>query len=293
MKNSTLATLARSRQRGVVALLVFVDPALALIAVATTYFGNKGQWSWFFAWSAFALLLLAASKVFQAYPQIQRLIIRETLESRIASSMLPLRITNFYAMQKPVEQDLRNADTRLAIEAADRMWLCANSGASYLDPALYRHWASIEKKLREGIEFRVVLLDPTSNQKDFRSRQNVNGTPVDSKMNLSNLVDISNRYPSLEIRMVSSGMNLTIFATNSTLFLDPYHLGTVNGRIESRTFCIRIDGSQGDPRESLYRIYKSHFDALWRVSTPLATWLHRQPDELVGNLKTLSPPFRG
>ncbi len=289
--NST--TMTNPRQRGIVLLSVLVDPALALIAVYTTYLGEEGHWSWFFAVSALALLLLVGSKIFQAYPQIQQLVFRESLEARIANSMIPLRISNFYAMQDPAEQDTRNADTRRAIETAERMWLCANSGASYLDPAVYRHWPSVEKRLRDGIEFRVVLLDPASDEKDFRSLQNVNGTPIDSKLNLSNLVELSNRYPTLEIRMVSTGMTLTVFATDSTLFLDPYHVGTVNGRIESRTFCVQLEGSPGESPETLYRVYKSHFDALWRASTPLGTWLGRQPAESVGNLQPLHSTIKG
>jgi hypothetical protein len=153
------------------------------------------------------------------------------------------------------------------------MWLCANSGASYLEPSVYRHWPAVEKRLKEGVEFRVVLLDPFSAEKGFRNKINVDGERFDSKMNLAGLIKLYNMYPTLDVRMVRYGMHVTVFATPTTLFVDPYHVGVIDGRIENRSMCMQIRPTAPSDGVGLYRLFKSHFDTLWRVGQSLEEWI--------------------
>jgi hypothetical protein len=122
-----------------------------------------------------------------------------------------------------------------------------------------------------------VLLAPTSKEKSLRNLLNVGEDADDSKLNLPNLVRLYNNYPGLELRFVHQGMYGTVFATDSRLFYDPYHLGVVGQRIENRSFCLQLERKavpQGVPQGvGYYELFKAHFDALWRTSTDFEEWI--------------------
>jgi hypothetical protein len=167
------------------------------------------------------------------------------------------------------------------------MWLCANSGASYLDPQIYRHWAFVEKQLDAGVEFRVVLLDPCSEEKDLRNRINVGGESFDSKVNIANLIKLHNKHSSLEIRFTRYGMHATVFATDQCLFFDPYHVGAVGDRIENRSFTLFIKPSAPQEGIGMYKLFKSHFNTLWSNSHSFSDWIDKNSDSLPAGLPQL------
>jgi hypothetical protein len=253
-------------------LLVILDIVIFAAAILTAYLGQIGDWWSFTAISIVSVLLYTVMKLFDAFPQAKELIARDTVASKIASSALPYGITHYFNMQSAKDQALRNEITQQAINEARSLWLCANSGASYLDPSIYRHWTFIERRLKEGVEFRVVILDPLSQEKRFRNQLNVNGEQFDSKLNIANLIKLYNSYPTLEIKFVRHGMHATVFATESCLFFDPYHVGLVGDRIENRSFCLKIEPANPKDGVGLYRLFKSHFDTLWRSGTSLEEW---------------------
>jgi hypothetical protein len=254
-------------------LLVLIEVTLFVSAVITAYLSQVGNWKWFTAISILAVLLYAVVKVLDAFPQAKELLIRENMASKIATSALPYGITHYFNMQSSSDQALRNEITQRAIEEAQSLWLCANSGASYLDPSIYRHWSFVERRLKAGAEFRVVILDPLSAEKAFRNQLNVNGEQFDSKVNIANLIKLHNTYPTLEIRFVRYGMHATIFATENCLFFDPYHVGLIEGRIENRSFCLKIQPTAPKEGVGFYRLFKSHFDTLWRAGISLEEWV--------------------
>ena len=218
---------------------------------------------------------------------LKELMVREDLAGRIASTALPQGMSNYYDMQIKSDQDRRNAATQADIAAASSMWLCANSGASYLDPAIYRHWSAVEKRLKDGAEFRVVLLDPFSAEKGFRNKLNVGGEQFDSKMNVPSLIKLYNTFPSLDVRFVRYGMHATVFATENALMVDPYHVGVVDNRIENRSYCLRIVHSTPHEGVGLYRLFKSHLDTLWRAGLSFEEWIEQSKDMLPKGLPDL------
>lgn len=255
--------------------------------IVATYLSENSSWRGFAVISALAFVAFFIIKVLEAWPGARRLLVREDLAARIAKAALPYGLTGYFNMQRADEQAARNQIAQRDIEAASTMWLCANSGASYLEPGLYRHWSAIEKKLRDNVEFRVVLLDPYSAEKGFRNQINVDGESFDSKINLASLIKLQNAHPTLEIRFVRYGMHATVFATDSALTFDPYHVGIVNDRIENRSFCLRFESSRPDEGVGLYRLFKSHFDTLWRAGTTFEQWLADSGDRLPDNLPKL------
>ena len=267
--------------------LTIIEVILFVLALISVYLSETSEWKWFFYVAIASVVLYVIIKFFEAYPEAKELLVREDFAAKISKAAVEYGVEQYFNMQDPAGQSERNVSTQEAIKSAQNLWLCANSGASYIDPAIFRHWPFVEKKLQEGVEFRVVLLDPYSEEKKFRNMINVGGEQFDSKMNLASLIKLYNKYPNLEIRFVKYGMHATVFATDECLFFDPYQVGVIGDRIENRSFSMRI--VQSDPAKGvgLYRLFKSHFDTLWRSSTELSDWIKEVYDKLPENLPQL------
>ena len=276
--------MPHSRRKVAEAAFIFAETLIFLGAIATAYFSENSSWGWFFAISVLLAAVFVALKVAQAFPRFKEIWMHETLAEKIASNALTRGVDDYFDMQRRSDQDRRNAATQADIEKASTMWLCANSGASYLDPGVYRHWPAIQRRLNEGVDFRVVLLDPFSGEKGLRNKLNVNGEHLDSKMNLTSLIQLYNRYPSLDVRFVRYGMHSTVFAADNVLYVDPYHIGLVEDRIENRSYSLRVTRCQPDEGVGLYRIFKSHVDTLLRSGESLEDWLKRCKDILPKDL---------
>ncbi|ETI60843.1 hypothetical protein [Marinomonas profundimaris] len=265
------------------ALTIF-EIIIFILAILSVYLSANSEWFWFLYVAIASCFLYVIIKFFEAYPAAKELLVKEDFAAKISDSAVKYGVEQYFNMQDSVGQAKRNDTTQEAIRSAQKLWLCANSGASYLDPSIYRHWPAIEKKLEEGVELRVVLLDPYSQEKKFRNMTNVGGEQFDSKMNLANLIKLYNRYPNLEIGFAEHGMHATVFATDSCLFFDPYQLGLIGDRIENRSFSLKITPSEPAEGVGLYRLFKSHLDTLWRSSTEFSDWLKKASDKLPDNL---------
>jgi hypothetical protein len=267
------APMAHSQALRAKLVLVAVEIALFAIAALTAYLSGTNQWRSFYVISAVAVVLFAATRIIDARPRLAELAFLEDAAARIARSAIAYGIDRFYNMQTLQDQHARNVDTISAIREATAMSLCANSGASYLDPGVYRHWSAVEARLRDGVPFKVVLLDPFSPEKQFRDRLNVGEDAQDSKLSVSNLVRLYNEYRSLEIRFARHGMHVTTFTTQSLMFFDPYHAGVVAQRIENRSFCLRICRASPPHALGYYDLFREHFGSLWRTSIDFEDWL--------------------
>jgi hypothetical protein len=271
--------MAHSNRTFLHGTLIACELVLFLVAVITAYLSQNNKWSMFFGLSIFSFVIYAAIKIVNALPEFKELLVREDLAAKIASSAIPQGIVNYFDMQKSSDQDQRNKATQTEIENATSLWLCANSGASYLDPGVYRHWSTVEKRLKDGVEFRVVLLDPFSAEKGYRNKLNVDGEQFDSKMNLPGLIKLYNAYSTLDVRFVRYGMHATVFATPTTMFIDPYHVGVIDNRIENRSICLQVNPITPNEGVSLYRLFKSHFDTLWRSGISFEEWIEASNKE--------------
>jgi|SRR5450830_644028 len=267
--------------------LIVIEVIVFMCAIGSAYLSQVNAWSGFLGLSIGATILFSILKIFDASPALTELLIREDKASKMALAAERYGVREYFNMQSAQDQACRNQCTQTEIERAQSLWLCANSGASFLDPAVYRHWQFVEKRLKAGVEFRVVLLDPYSQEKAFRNKINVNGENFDSKINVANLIKLHNSYPSLEIRFAKSGMHATVFASENVLFFDPYQVGVVNERIENRSFSMLIEHASPDEGVGLYQLFKSHFNTLWTSSTAFAEWLASVEDRLPSGLPVL------
>lgn len=277
--------MAHSNRKTIHWVFVIIEIILFCAAVASAYFSEINNWSWFAYISIIAIILYTILKIVEARPVLKELFIKEDMASKVANSLMHYGVSDCYCMQSSEGQAARNKSTQNEIKNAQSLYLCANSGTSYLDPAIYRHWPSIEKRINEGVSFRVVLLDPFSAEKGFRNQLNVGGESFDSKLNIANLIKLYNKYDTLEIRFVRYGMHSTVFATDKCLFFDPYHVGVIGERIENRSFTFLVNQTSS-PSEGVcfYRLFKAHFDTLWRAGTSIEEWVEKTIDKLPNDL---------
>ncbi|HYH95386.1 hypothetical protein [Hyalangium sp.] len=250
-----------------------IEVGLYGVVALASYLSQERMWGPFGVLAIVSTILFFGVRLFQIKPELRDLLAFENQAGEMARSASNYGVAKFYNMQLASDQAKRNEDTRLIVSTAASMWLCANSGASYLDPAVYRHWPAVEQRLRDNVPFKIVLLSPSSSEKTLRNLLNVGQDADDSKLNLLNLVRLYNKYPSLEIRFVEGGMYGTVFATQSQLFYDPYHLAVIGHRIENRSFCLQLERKMVPQGVGYYDLFKAHFDALWRTSTDFEDWV--------------------
>lgn len=270
-------------------LIVVAEILVFIAALFGAYFCQLSDWPKFAIVSAVATLIFVGIKLITAYPAAIELLVREDMAYKIAMSAERYGVCDYFNMQSAADQNRRNTETQKEIEKAQNLWLCANSGASYLEPSIYRHWTFVEKRLNQGVEFKVVLLDPYSEEKLFRNKINVSGENFDSKINIENLIKLQNKYKNIEIKFAKNGMHATVFATENSLFFDPYQVGAVSDRIENRSFCLKMEIKSPIEGVGLYRLFRSHFETLWRSSVSFQDWLLDSKDKLPPNLPNLNP----
>ena len=267
--------------------LTILEIIVFVLALVSVYLSESSEWEWFLYVAIASVFLYVVIKFFESNPIAKELLVREDAASKIAESAVSYGVEQYFNMQDSSDQANRNARTQEEIKKAQSLWLCANSGASYIEPSIYRHWPAVEKKLSEGANFRIVLLDPFSEEKKFRNMINVGGEQFDSKLNLANLIKLYNTYSNLEIRFAKYGMHTTVFATDNCIFVDPYQVGVVGDRIENRSFSMRIVPKEPNEGVGLYRLFKAHFDTLWRSSVEFGDWVREAQEKLPQDLPDL------
>lgn len=266
---------------------VVLEGVLFVFAIIAAYLSKTEKWSLFFCVALVSTIIYLIVKVMNEIPASEELVLREDAASRMAIIAEQSGVDDYFNMQSARGQTRRNEITKQEISIAQSMCLCANSGASYLDPSVYRHWSVVEERLKRGVDFKVVLLDPCSSEKKFRNKINSNIDHVDSKINISSLINLMNTYGSLEIKFAQHGMNATVFATDKCLFFDPYHVGVVNGRIDNRSFSFKILPVDANEGCGYYLLFKAHFDTLWREGVSFSMWIEQNKDKLPGNLPVI------
>jgi len=196
----------------------------------------------------------------------------EDSAARMARSAAKYGIERFYNMWLPSDKDERNKDTGTEILKAQTMLLSANSGASYLDHAVTRHWKLIQARLEARVTFRVVLLDPHCAEKALRNKLNHGIETHDHKVNLENLLRLSEQYPTLHVRFVERGMHGTVFCTGDCAFFDPYHLAVSGNSIDNLSYCLRVRDTQSSEQGGYLKMLRDHFETLWDDGVPLKDW---------------------
>ncbi len=163
-------------------------------------------------------------------------------------------------MKKSESKNNRNQEIAKSIDNSNEMYLLAETGKSYLDIATDRHWKNVKNKLNNGTHFRVLLINPYSENKQIRNRLNNIMAEMDRKLDLENLKKINDKYENLEIRFTDQ-IYCSLFFTDKYMIYDPYHLGKTGDRIENNFIAIELKNDNEN-----YNILKSHFNNSWSLS---------------------------
>lgn len=270
-------------RRGAFYALILTDVVVFVVAAfAANLMTGPLQLSWP-AYIAIALIVAVLYGVVRwafLKPERIRLLATQSLANSLADAAEAYGTVEMYNMQRREDQDRRNAHTQLSIDKAQTMRLAANSGASYLSVGLNRHWPNVRLRLVDRVPFRVVLLDPFSQEKELRNRINVAGEIEDSKLPLGDIIRASNQFPNLDVRFVNAGMSCTVFMTSDEAYFDPYHLAPDGGRIANLFMCLKIRKAQPLQGLSNFEVLSRHFEVLWEEATPLGRWVDRYRDAL-------------
>ncbi|RYZ83041.1 MAG: hypothetical protein EOP04_20740 [Proteobacteria bacterium] len=236
--------------------------------------GGLGYTAQTVQWTAFGVILLVAASLFlllkwlEHGPVLENFAKLEQERNRFLTDFEEWGIKDIFNMRHQEEMTRRNAANQRLIESGRSFSLVAETAASYIDPAIRRHWDPLKLKLEAGCPLRLLILDPFCESKAFRNEHNGVTSPIDPKLRLDILFDLPKNFPKVEVRFTREPY-CSAFITDKGLIYDPYHAGNHAGRIENYFFAIEIAKS-GD--EKAYWLMSSHFENLWTSAQTLESW---------------------
>lgn len=250
----------------------------ALTTGLLSYFSELHSWTLFIEILAVSLLLFSLLQLQKWRPYDIFLRRREQQEFKHVIRLGEYGISDIFNMQSRAEQFERNELTRKLIRESRVFALCSLSAASYIDPAVQRHWDDLRRKLDGGAPFRLLIQDPLSPEKQVRDQLNSTLVAPDSKLSLERLITLYATYPNVAVRFTRNNIYAALFFADDDLIYDPYHLGKVEDRIENYFIAMHLRATSGaDAKErkghSYYTILKAHFEFLWNGATELETYL--------------------
>lgn len=221
-----------------------------------TYLSNEK----FYWWLAFTSLIIIVLEIVLKNSEYNFILKTAHKREQKIKEQEDNGITNHYFMKKSASKNNRNIEIAHAIDNCNEMSLLAETGKSYLDIATDRHWKNVKSKLDNGIYFRVLLINPYSENKKIRNRLNNIKGEIDRKLDIENLKKINDKYENLEIRFTDQ-IYCSLFFTDKYMIYDPYHLGKTGDRIENNFIALEFKNDNEN-----YNVLKSHFNNSWSLS---------------------------
>ncbi len=221
-----------------------------------TYLSNEKM----YVWLALTSIMIIALEIILKNKEYNFILKEANKREKKIKELENNGLTNHYFMQDAQSKNERNRQIIDAIDQANELYLLAETGKSYLDIATDRHWKNIKIKLDRGIPFRVLLVDPFSDNKKVRNKLNNILGETDRKLDIENLRSINNKYENLEIRFTDQ-IYCSLFITDKFMIYDPYHLGKTGDRIENNFLALELRNDNSN-----YNTLKSHFNNSWAIS---------------------------
>jgi hypothetical protein len=267
--------MLRELHRGVAIIEIVI---FALTTGALSYYGNLHAWTTFWAVLILSLLLYSLLQVQKWRPYDTYLRRRERQEFKFVTRLSEYGIVDIFNMQSRAEQFERNELTRSLIRQSRVFALCSLSAASYVDPAVHRHWDDLRRKLESGAPFRLLIQDPLGPEKRVRDQLNSTALGGDSKLSIERLIVLYESYQNVAVRFSRGNIYAALFFADDNLIYDPYHLGKVEDRIENYFLAMHIkDGktatAEPDGGHSYFQILKAHFEVLWNSGVELEAYV--------------------
>lgn len=270
-------------------LIAVLEIILFTVSVGVlSYYGQLQKWVSFWILLVICTIIFFALQIAKSKPVLDQLKKLESKEFWLAYKFDASGIQDFYNMQDPKEQFNRNEITREIIQQGHVFSLLGLTAASYIDPGIHRHWDFLKAKLDDGVPFRLLLVDPYSEEKKVRDKLNNIFTVPDPKFRLDLVSNLTQRYPNVSVRFTPFNPYCSVFFSEEEMIYDPYHLGKVEDRIENHFLAFRLKKQVTKPKFSPFNILKQHFEFLWLTSTDLDTFIKLHPIDLNKSRRDIS-----
>lgn len=270
-------------------ILIFIwigELCLFVLSVgAVSYCAGKQEWGLFSIFVLICLVLFAGLKYLQSEPILTRLKKLEQKEFSLANRFANWGIRSIFNMQDNKELQERNIANLEMIERGNIFSLMAESGASYIDPSIRRHWDALKIKIDQGFSFRILLLEPFCSSKKIRNDRNQVRSSIDPKLKLEAIATICKSYDNVEVRFTNEPY-CSLFFTDNEMIYDPYHLGQAGERIENYFLAIMFERKDGNKR-NFYNLLKDHFDYLWSNGIRMNDFIRKYNTELSTDIISL------
>ncbi|MGY1804379.1 hypothetical protein ACI78T_13965 [Blastococcus sp. SYSU D00922] len=268
--------LASRIQKTKVALeiVLFAGSTVALAALS-----ENGLWWWFGVVAVVCASLFAVLRVAESGPGIRTLQELERRQTELVRRLTACGVVRWFDMQDVDQVNERNDICRQIVDRGTSFALSGSTGASYVDPATHRHWPNVKRRLDSGATFRLLLTDPFSDSKKLRNRLNGVRTLLDPKLDLANVIRLTQRYSNFEVRLTTE-VYCSVFYSDHEMIYDPYHLGAVGDRLENVFFALQLSPTHGRAGPSYFDQLRSHFEFLWREGQTLHDFVAQHREDL-------------
>lgn len=227
---------------------------------ALTYFAETQKWTLFFIALGIFAILEGLLKLKAYSPVVKCLKKREAEEFKLRNAFEKYGLSDIYLMDKKdgiYGIKARNIKIQKAIDSGNEFNLIAETGKSYIDDSVRKHWDHLKPKLDNGHNMRVLIINPFSESKITRNKLNNVKTQIDPKLNLPRLNALNSKYHNLTVKFTND-IYCSVFYTDKYLIYDPYHLGKTENRLENYFLAFDFNASSYG-----YRVLKNHFEKSW------------------------------
>lgn len=265
----------------IVILSLFIELLFFVLSVgAIAYCAGKQNWKYFFITLSACVFLYIIILFIKSRPYRNLLKKLESKEFELSYRAREFGIDDIYNMRKNDEMHLRNIETIDIIKNGNHFSLLAESGKSYIDPSIRRHWDDLKLKLDKQNNLRLLLVNPFCHSKKIRNELNQLTYIIDPKFDLHTIDRLNKQYQNVEIRFTDE-IYCSVFFSESTMMYDPYHLGKIENRLENYFLAIKlVDSCSSEYGYSYFQILKNHFDNLWIKGLPYDDFLKSYSHEL-------------
>lgn len=226
----------------------------------STYFAETQKWTYFVITLIVFALLEGIIKIKSFSPIEKYLKKREEEEFKLSSAFNEYGMSNIFLMDRKDGLngiDVRNNTIQSAIDNGNEFNLLAETGKSYIDDSVRKHWDHLKPKLDSGLKMKILIVNPFADGKIARNKLNNVKGAVDPKLNLQRLDYLNKKYENLSIKFTND-IYCSVFFTDNYLIYDPYHLGKSENRLENYFFAFDFKSNSYG-----YRILKNHFETSW------------------------------
>src|SRR5262249_29991448 len=150
---------------------------------------------WFVAAAGSAVVIQVLLLMRRFKPLCDRISELEKTQARFAKKAGQYGLVDFFNMQDDEDKKQRNEVNGRIVTRARSIALVCETGNSYFNPELDRHWPEIKAKLEKSEPIRLLMINPNCGAKKFRDEIGMKG-----RADLARIRELINKYPNLDLK---------------------------------------------------------------------------------------------